>query len=201
MLPKWTEDYSIGNAHIDEQHKKLFDLAGELEVVIDRSVNRQKIKNMLTEFFHYMRDHFRDEETYMREVKYPEFEAHRRIHKDIVEDMIHLIGSIKTTNDLKERLYHISKKWLLQHILYEDMKIAEFVKSQVALEGGDGRTKEISYIDADIETHGYYYTCGCKDKTHDVPEEVHNQISLQVKEVRCRVCNEAIVFLKKDEGE
>ena len=195
MLPKWTEDYSIGNAHIDEQHKKLFDLAGELEVVIDRSVNRQKIKNMLNEFFHYMRDHFRDEETYMREVRYPEFEAHRRIHKDIVEDMIHLIGSIKTTNDLKERLYHISKKWHLQHILYEDMKIAEFIRYQHAVEGE--AKKEISYIEADLETHGYYYTCGCEGKMHDVPEEVHHQILMDTKEVRCRLCNERIVFLEK----
>lgn len=36
--------------------------------------------------------------------------------------MSYLIQNIKTTNDLKEKLYTVSKKWLLEHILYKDIK-------------------------------------------------------------------------------
>ena len=134
MLPKWCDEYSINNPMIDEQHKKLFELAGAVEGIADRSVSKRKIKDLLTEFFHYMRDHFSDEEKYMESINYPELEPHRKIHKEIIKSMVHLIGSIKTTNDLKERLYLISKQWLLEHILFEDMKISEFVRMQTLME-------------------------------------------------------------------
>ena len=70
----------------------------------------------------------------MESINYPELEPHRKIHKEIIKSMVHLIGSIKTTNDLKERLYLISKQWLLEHILFEDMKISEFVRMQTLME-------------------------------------------------------------------
>ena len=119
---------------IDEQHKKLFELAGAVEDIAEHAVSKGKIKELLSEFFHYMRDHFSDEEKYMESINYPELEPHRKIHKEIIKSMVHLIGSIKTTNDLKERLYLISKQWLLEHILFEDMKISEFVRMQTLME-------------------------------------------------------------------
>ena len=134
MLPKWCDEYSINNPMIDEQHKKLFELAGAVEDIAEHAVSKGKVKELLIEFFHYMRDHFSDEEKYMESINYPELEPHRRIHKEIIQSMVHLIGSIKTTNDLKERLYLISKQWLLEHILFEDMKISEFVRMQTLME-------------------------------------------------------------------
>ncbi len=200
MLPKWCDDYSIDNPMIDEQHKKLFELAGAVESIADRSVSKRKIKDLLTEFFHYMRDHFSDEEKYMESINYPELEPHRRIHKEIIQSMVHLIGSIKTTNDLKERLYLISKKWLLEHILFEDMKITEFVRTQAMMSDGGALADEVSYVDDNIEHQGYYYTCACADKIHNVSLDVHRQIQVVEKDVRCRICNEKITFLKKEEA-
>ena len=195
LLPKWTDDYSIGNPVLDDQHKRLFEIANELEGIIDRPVSKSKIKEMLAELLNYTKNHFHDEEVYMREIKFPEHELHRRIHQEAINDMVALVASVKTTNHLKEALYQVCKKWILEHILFEDMKIAEFIRYQHALEGE--AKKEISYIEADLETHGYYYTCGCEGKMHDVPEEVHHQILMDTKEVRCRLCNERIVFLEK----
>jgi len=134
LLPKWCDEYSINNPMIDEQHKKLFELAGAVEDIAEHAVSKRKVKELLSDFFHYMRDHFSDEEKYMESINYPELEPHRKIHKEIIKSMVHLIGSIKTTNDLKERLYLISKQWLLEHILFEDMKISEFVRMQTLME-------------------------------------------------------------------
>ncbi len=36
MFPKWDDNYSVHNAKIDEQHKKLFELAGKVEFMFDR---------------------------------------------------------------------------------------------------------------------------------------------------------------------
>lgn len=40
MLPKWDNSYSVHNAKIDGQYKKLFELAAKVEVVSDRSVSK-----------------------------------------------------------------------------------------------------------------------------------------------------------------
>lgn len=66
MLPRWDNSYSVHNAKIDEQHKKLFELAAKVEVVSDRSVSKNEVKELLAEFFNYMKDHFNDEEKYMQ---------------------------------------------------------------------------------------------------------------------------------------
>ncbi|BEK14933.1 hypothetical protein B10998_00710 [Campylobacter jejuni] len=50
MLPKWDKTFSVHNAKIDEQHKKLFELAGKVEYLIDKPVYKDEIKNLLAEF-------------------------------------------------------------------------------------------------------------------------------------------------------
>ncbi|OEV90398.1 chemotaxis protein [Campylobacter jejuni] len=78
MLPKWDDSYSVHNAKIDEQHKKLFELAGKVEYLIDKPVYKDEIKNLLAEFFNYMKDHFYEEERYMELIKYPDIETHKK---------------------------------------------------------------------------------------------------------------------------
>lgn len=198
MLPKWSNEYSIDNPQIDAQHKKLFEMAGNVEAIADKSVSRAEIKDLLTEFFHYMKEHFSDEERYMEEIKYPELEVHRRIHKEIIQSMVHLISTIKTTNDLKEKLYLISKKWLLEHILFEDMKITEFLRT-LPVSGESNFDDEITYIDDENDEHGgYCYTCGCEGKIHDVSLDIHRKIQVSDKDVRCKECDTTIKFLHKE---
>lgn len=50
MFPKWDDNYSVHNAKIDEQHKKLFELAGKVEFMFDRPVYKDDIKALLADF-------------------------------------------------------------------------------------------------------------------------------------------------------
>ncbi len=52
-----------------------------------------------------MKEHFDNEEQYMQEIHYPYLNEHKIMHKNIIRDMSYLIQNIKTTNDLKEKLY------------------------------------------------------------------------------------------------
>ncbi|MFK0355382.1 bacteriohemerythrin [Campylobacter jejuni] len=195
MLPKWDKTFSVHNAKIDEQHKKLFELAGKVEYLIDKPVYKDEIKNLLAEFFNYMKDHFNDEERYMELIKYPDIETHKKIHKHIIQSMIELIKNIKSTNDLKEKLYLAVKKWLLEHILYEDMKVEQYRRSSLASEDD----KEVSFEeegDEELENAVYLYICKCSGAIHDVPFGIHEKIKLQGKKFKCKKCREALEFYK-----
>ncbi|BEK26320.1 bacteriohemerythrin [Campylobacter jejuni] len=195
MLPKWDKTFSVHNAKIDEQHKKLFELAGKVEYLIDKPVYKDEIKNLLAEFFNYMKDHFYKEERYMELIKYPDIETHKKIHKHIIQSMIELIKNIKSTNDLKEKLYLAVKKWLLEHILYEDMKVEQYRRSSLASEDD----KEVSFEeegDEELENAVYLYICKCSGAIHDVPFGIHEKIKLQGKKFKCKKCREALEFYK-----
>ncbi|TEY02440.1 bacteriohemerythrin [Campylobacter sp. US33a] len=198
MLPKWDNSYSVHNARIDDQHKKLFELAAEVERISDRPVCKSDVKNLLAEFFTYMKNHFNDEEKYMQMIGYPNYEEHKKIHKEIIQMMIDLIKDIRSTNDLKEKLYVIAKQWLLGHILYEDMKVEKWRKSSLSTdEGDDASFEEVRDIVHEEEICTYLYSCNCKGKVHDVPYGIHNKIQNSGANFTCKVCKQPIKFYKK----
>lgn len=200
MLPKWNNSYSVYNTKIDEQHKKLFELAAGIEQISDKSVSKSEVKELLVGFFNYMKEHFSDEEEYMQAISYPELDEHKLIHKDIIRMMINLIKTVKTTNDLKEKLYIAAKKWLLNHILYEDMKVAKWRRSSLSLDdGGEVSFEEEDMTFEEIEEEQpkmYLYVCNCNKKLHDVPLSVHTKVQNQGAKFRCKTCGEVIVFHK-----
>lgn len=138
LIPVWDEKYSINDEKIDAQHQKLFELAAKIENAVYKFVQRDELKEILTELFNYMKEHFSNEEDYMQEIHYPYLNEHKIMHKNIIHDMSYLIQNIKTINDLKENLYTVSKKWLLEHILYEDMKVEQYRRSSLDSED-DGK--------------------------------------------------------------
>ncbi|HFN3318186.1 TPA: hemerythrin family protein, partial [Campylobacter jejuni] len=136
-----------------------------------------------------------NEEQYMQEIHYPCLNEHKIMHKNIIRDMSYLIQNIKTTNDLKEKLYLAVKKWLLEHILYEDMKVEQYRRSSLASEDD----KEVSFEeegDEELENAVYLYICKCSGAIHDVPFGIHEKIKLQGKKFKCKKCREALEFYK-----
>lgn len=183
MLPKWCDKYSIHNKAIDEQHKKLFELAANAEMISDKPIHKGQVKFLLADFFNYMKEHFSDEEKYMAKIGYPDLVNHQKIHKNIIQSMIELIQNIKSTNDLKEKLNIIASKWLLEHILKEDMKIEQWHQEHL----------KKSHSKHDTNTQKTYeYICLCKDKIHKVSYEIHQKIQTTNANYKCKTCQEYI---------
>lgn len=188
----WDNSYSIHNAHIDAQHKQLFDLAKQAYVMLNRRVTSEEIREMLLGFFNYIKEHFHDEEQYMEKIGYPNLEEHKKIHSEITKSLVTLIKNVKNVNDMKEKLHVIAKKWLLEHILKEDMKIEHFRRSMLIAENADSKASDV----CDLPTNEiYYYACDCEGKIHDVPLDIHRRIE-RGERFRCKTCKEDIRCVK-----
>lgn len=183
MVPNWSDSYSIKNARIDNQHKKLFELAKQAFILSERNTSKEEIKQILAGFFDYMKVHFRDEEEYMASINYPDLSIHKEIHRFIILKMTELIKQTKNANEVKENLVIIAKEWLLQHILQEDMKI-EIYRRKATLENTLLESKE---------DKKYYYICNCDDKVHTISAKIHQKIQQGAK-FKCKICQEAISF-------
>ncbi|EAK5749102.1 bacteriohemerythrin [Campylobacter lari] len=191
MLPEWDQKYSINNEKIDEQHKKLFELAFKVEEVSDRPIYQVELKKIVAEFFHYIKIHFQDEENYMAEINYPYLNQHKFMHKQITQSMIKLIQNIKSTNDLKEKLYIVVNSWLIEHIIQHDMMIEYWKQSTQIKNSSDSFEKEKQKIKK------FLYQCQCEGRIHKVPYDIHLKIQYSKIQFKCKKCSTSLILRKE----
>lgn len=133
MEMQWDESYSIGNEHIDKQHKEWIDYYNNLDKVMcsTNENERKEVKELVLEkMLDYSDVHFRYEEEYMRAIGYPDTDKHWRLHKTFRNEIYQISrnqnnGSIVLNSEIMD----IIKNWLLDHILKHDMAIRRFVES------------------------------------------------------------------------
>ncbi len=125
MISQWDDKYSLHVEKIDKQHKELFRLSAVVES-LDETTTKEEIKELLNSFFAYMREHFRDEEAYMKSIGYPLLKKHHQLHQEIIEDFGNLIKKNHTLQLLKVGIKKATKKWLIDHIMENDLKIEKW---------------------------------------------------------------------------
>ncbi|MCI7247347.1 MAG: bacteriohemerythrin [Campylobacter sp.] len=175
MMPDWDEKYCIGSAVVDDEHKRLFELAKKAYIYASKNVSKEQMKEIVTEFFNYMKEHFAHEEEYMKSIGYPALPAHAKIHKEIIHSMSDLITKIKNVNEMKENLVTIAKSWLLEHIIQQDMKIEEWHR----------KNKDVNVVE-------YDYVCGCPGRVHKISHAIHLKIVDEGKNFKCTACDQVI---------
>ncbi|HIV49724.1 bacteriohemerythrin [uncultured Helicobacter sp.] len=202
MLPEWSSEYSVHNQTIDAEHRKLFELAHRVEAAANKATNRSEVKEILAEFFNYMRVHFAHEEEYMKSIGYPELPNHKEIHKEFTRNVASLVKNSHSINDLKENLLIIARDWLIGHIMQEDKRIEEWNAAQLAvnvsktLESGPTCSLDNPSCKLKDKPITYVYQCHCK--IHKVSESTHNKINKIDSNVVCKECKYPLQFLRQE---
>lgn len=129
----WKEIYSVDNIQLDNEHKILFEIVQELFIDNESTNRHEKIKLVLTNLYKHLKAHFKHEEKFMKQIKYPDFEKHKMLHGDIMEG-INLF--VKQLPDFEENLFEkelirILDITLIQHIINEDRKIITWEKANL----------------------------------------------------------------------
>lgn len=124
----WKNIYGIGNETLDSDHKKLFSIAIK---VLNHSQNKQaklQIKETIKELYLYMRKHFENEENYMKKIDYKAYDEHVQLHENIMIQMKNFLKNIGSMDkdSLDRALIEYMDIWLVNHIVVEDRKIAQF---------------------------------------------------------------------------
>ena len=70
-ITKWTEDLSVNIAEIDDQHKNLFKIIGDLSTAIQQDKNKEDLRKILESLTDYTVNHFTLEEDYFEKYDYP----------------------------------------------------------------------------------------------------------------------------------
>lgn len=127
-LLHWSDDMSVGNAALDEDHRQLFRLLAELhDDIANHAV--QDGRDRLAQLAAYAKLHFRKEEALLRSHGYPRLTAHQSMHDALAQDLAEaLMDQAEGPDpDLITKLYNFTLNWLRHHILEEDMAYSEFL--------------------------------------------------------------------------
>ncbi|HIW35665.1 MAG TPA: hemerythrin family protein [Candidatus Treponema faecavium] len=126
----WNDLYLVGHELIDLQHKKLFEIAERMYVLIlERRLDAQELKHIIADLSDYAKYHFSCEEMLMQEVQFPFIRSHRQQHIKINERVAATIQDFENGIDIDiEQLYLFLVHWLVDHITLMDKQIAMYIQ-------------------------------------------------------------------------
>ena len=146
----WSGKYRVGIAKVDQQHKKLVTLINALARQHTEQADPAALVKVLDELASYTNYHFKTEEGLMREYGVDaEFQiGHQQAHASFIQE-VELATALaqRSAQTISTRTLTFLSRWLIQHILGTDMRMANEI---IALEKGLGpreaRDRAISQV-------------------------------------------------------
>ena len=128
----WTEEYSVKNKMIDEQHQTFFAITNELIAVAENAAaGKGAVLDEATKLGDYAFYHLGTEEEMFKQYDYPEAAEHIAAHNAFREKAKELIDGIRggdpsDVRKLAEDAAEFSGKWLMNHIRVMDQRYSDF---------------------------------------------------------------------------
>jgi len=125
---RWSFDlHGIGIEEIDQQHRRMVELANELYVAMIQLKNEKLYKQKLDELAEFSLQHFEQEEMLMVEAGYPGLEHHRLEHLELTRQLAEFAGGFRIGRDLGSgELITFLTGWLISHSENSDRQFGLF---------------------------------------------------------------------------
>lgn len=133
MSIEWKPDYAIGYEKIDAQHKELFRRFNDLVVACKERRGRGEIDSLFNFLDEYVIYHFGEEEELMASRGYPQYEEHRRLHREFVERLQKWRHHLKTAGPTLDLVIETNQSmivWLIDHICGVDIRLGQFLNNR-----------------------------------------------------------------------
>lgn len=129
-LIKWSEQFSVGVAEIDNQHKTLINMVNELHDAMSNGKGGDVLPSILKKLADYTQTHFATEERLMVARSYPSYRAHKQVHDSFARDVAELQKKCQSGGALLSiQIMNKLKDWLTNHILNTDKLLGRFLTS------------------------------------------------------------------------
>jgi hemerythrin len=125
-LMTWEEKYVVNINKVDEQHQEIFRLMNLLHDSLtgDRAIIGENL-NALVEV---VINHFATEEKFMVETNFPDYEAHKKMHDDLVAQVAAIQEKFNAGEaDLTEDITAFVRDWLYEHIPNTDKQYGPYL--------------------------------------------------------------------------
>jgi hemerythrin len=130
-LFEWEPRYSVHIDEFDGHHKRLIELLQKLHQSMLDGQGKNIVGGILDDLKEYTEYHFSAEEKLMQEHNYPEYDQHKAMHVELIQQLNELIDNYKKGNSqISTETYRFLNKWLTNHIMNADKKYTSFFKEK-----------------------------------------------------------------------
>jgi len=131
LLFEWKKEYETGLTEIDSDHKWLLELAETLCAKNAIGESKSVVKEHLRLLIDNTKAHFKREEALMRKHGYPPYSDHVEKHERLIKEAGNLDKELDTGEiQMNKRFIGFIKKWVVSHIIYEDIKIGAHIRGE-----------------------------------------------------------------------
>ena len=124
----FSNEFSVGVAGIDEQHKKIMDYINQIHDAVKKDKPVADIKEILGDLAKFTVGHFAAEEKYFARFNYPDTGKHKAIHEKLLNTVSDIIAKINAGEEVNFiEVLSFLKDWLQTHILVEDKQYGPFL--------------------------------------------------------------------------
>lgn len=116
----WSNTFSVGVKEIDDQHKKLIEIANQLSDAIKAGYDREIVERIVAELADYTHYHFALEERLMDTHGYPNADLHKRDHQEIIKTVDKFKNAFDHDPAPTGALMTFLRDWLSRHIMNSD---------------------------------------------------------------------------------
>jgi hemerythrin-like metal-binding protein len=129
----WTDELSVSNSFIDNDHRKLINLVNELHDAMGQGHGKEILGKILAELINYTQEHFKREEEHMRKIGYPDYAIHKIEHDKLLKEVKELEEKFKAGNTmLSVKVSSFLRDWLVNHIMKSDKNLAIAIRRAAA---------------------------------------------------------------------
>jgi Amt family ammonium transporter len=128
---EWREEFNLHIPSMDEEHRNLVAVAQDIIEAMRSGLGRGAVEQAFQGLLDYTTNHFMDEELFMAEHEFPGTDEHKAIHNQLTQEVLVYRTELfsKQSFDAAEFQQFVTN-WLVNHILEEDRKYAEFINAR-----------------------------------------------------------------------
>ena len=124
----WSDEYSVGNERIDNQHKMIFKMADDFKAALDDNRGDGVYSELLKSLSSYTQAHFRVEEKAMEACKCPVAVQNKEEHMKLIDVLSGFQQRYLERGFDREDAYNLVNtidRWLADHICSIDMHLKD----------------------------------------------------------------------------
>ncbi len=127
----WDEKYSVNIEVIDEQHKKIIEVLGNLFEEMGKKKSREVLKAILDQMIWYAGEHFATEEIFMKQYGFPGYEEHKKEHEAFKGKVTIFQKDFAAGKEsLSANMVRFLTEWLDHHIVEIDKQYGPFLNEK-----------------------------------------------------------------------
>lgn len=120
----WSDQLSVANNAIDNDHKYLINIINEVQQSLE-SKNRVELKNLLDALFDYSVVHFEREERIAEAAGYPQVSRLSHSHHRLLEELDSVKAEVDRMGEewsleTNAHFTNFLRDWLINHVMNED---------------------------------------------------------------------------------